>query len=291
MRINKKAKNYSFITFPMSRILKNNANSYIERNFNKTIFEYKGNLFDIKSLNRLVNLDCLNCYYAHTRLCCEGSPYPPIKEDIKEIEHIVDKIFRDTQSHEDYKQTKKHINNIGLINQEGSFTSNCNKCIFFIRHDSAGNHVCAIHSFALKNNIDYTTLKPKGCMMYPIDMVDLTDGKRFIFGADEETVIDIIESEDGSINMATDNKGFSRWNSHDLQFICLNRKERKLILDTKRTQSIFGKSSLPDSMFKLKDYIPAYMQEKNLLISLFGMDSYKFIEKKSNEIFKVKQND
>lgn len=284
MQNNKLAKGYSFVDFPMNTFFKHNADSYINSKINKTIFEYKKNLFDIKSLNRLVNLDCMNCHWAHTRLCCEGSPYPPVKEDIKNVEKYLDEILSDMQSEENYIKAKRKIeSNNSFINSEGSFINNCGKCLFFVKQNEEGLHLCAIHGFALKNNMDYTKLKPKGCLMYPIDMVELIDGNTFVFGLDEETAVDTIEI-DGLLGMKPDTNGFSRWNNKDLDFICLNKSHRELILKTNKPQSPFSKGTLPDNMFELKNYKPIYEQEKQLIVNLFGEDTYEFIKNKSCEL-------
>ncbi|MDO7486842.1 hypothetical protein Q5O89_15585 [Peribacillus frigoritolerans] len=161
MQITKKVQSFSFIEFPMHSIYKSNANTYIESHLNKTIFEFKGNLFDINSLNRPVNLDCLNCHHAHNRLCCDGSPYPPLTRDIEKVVNIAEDIFKETLSNEAYEQIEGFIKDQGLVDENGSFTENCGKCVFFVENENIGAHVCAIHSFAINNKKTIPNLSQK----------------------------------------------------------------------------------------------------------------------------------
>ncbi|MDO7486841.1 hypothetical protein Q5O89_15580 [Peribacillus frigoritolerans] len=121
--------------------------------------------------------------------------------------------------------------------------------------------------------------------MYPLDMLDLTDGSKFVFGINEDTAIDVVKTSKG-LNLKSNNTGFSRWNSLDLQFVCVNKKDRKHILETKEAPNQLTKGSLPDNVFLLDSYKPMYVQEKQALITLFGEDTYRFIMKKSEELFR-----
>ncbi|EFV74625.1 MULTISPECIES: hypothetical protein [Bacillaceae] len=281
---NKKAREYAYINFPMATVLKENLDKYISQNYNISVFEFMGNLFDIKSLSRPVNLDCMNCHLAHFSLCCDGSPYPPTKEDINKVYNHVDNIFKETQSNSDYFKSKKYYSENGILDKNGSFIEHCGKCIFSIKIGEKGSHGCAIHGYAIKNNINYTKLKPKGCMMYPLDIVKLSDNSDFVFGADDNTVLDVVkltENDEVILSTVNDNKGFSRWNKFDLNYICLNKNHRKLIMDTRKPQSEYSKASLPDGVFVLDEYVPAYEQEKRFIKELYGNETYEFIRSKS----------
>lgn len=56
----KKVVGFGYINFFMNDDLRDNADVFLQNNYNKRVFEFKGNFFDLQSLNRLVNLDCLN---------------------------------------------------------------------------------------------------------------------------------------------------------------------------------------------------------------------------------------
>ncbi|MED4046606.1 hypothetical protein ABEY65_23035 [Priestia aryabhattai] len=282
------AKKYAFVDSPIYSNQKRNFNSYLKKNLNVTVFEFEGNLFDIRTLNRPVNLDCMNCHLAHTKGCCDGSPYPPLEEDIDVVSNKINVILKEAQSRSDYLKAKTLIKEQGLLDNRGSFITNCGKCIFSTKLSDSDTHVCSIHSYALNRDIDYTLLKPKGCMMYPLDSIVLSNGKHFIFGIDDESATQIVEctnEEEKFFRIAEENKGFSRWNNNDLEYICVNKKHRQLIHETRKDQSDFSKGTLPDNVFELKNYMPIYKQEKKLLTRLYGKEAYNFIESKSMEIF------
>lgn len=277
---------YSHVNFPLQFCQKNNLTEYINSNLNKTIFEYNGNLYDIKSLNRLVNLDCLNCHHAHTKLCCDGSPYPPLEEDKEKIHSNFELIMSQTMCEKDYIMIRNYIEENGLYNEYGSFNEYCGKCIFSVKINETGAYGCAIHSYAEKNNLDHTLIKPKGCMMYPLDVISFSDGSEFIFGTDEGTVTAITPLNDGSgyVTINDDNKGFSRWSQFDLEFICVNINYRKSIINSRQAPCDVSKGNLPDSMFLLEGYRPIYEEEKKVIITLYGIEAYEFVKRKSIEL-------
>jgi len=275
-------KGYSFIKNPMHALFKKNANDYIQKNINKTIFKFQSNLYDIKSLSRLVNLDCLNCRSAHTRLCCNGSPYTPNSEDINIVRTNLSNIIHTVESYNEDNNIAKVIEDKGFLNDKGTFIDNCGRCVFSVK--IPGADVCGIHAYALENDMKYTSLKPKSCLMYPLDMIELKNGQHFIFGITEGTVIEVEETKNGNLNLKKDNQGFSRWNITDLDFVCVNKKHRENILETKKTKSKVIRGTLPKTMFKVEDYKPIYEEEKNVLIELFGEDAYQFINMKANDM-------
>ncbi|WP_178020986.1 hypothetical protein [uncultured Paenibacillus sp.] len=285
----KKVVGFGYINFFMNDDLRDNADVFLQNNYNKRVFEFKGNFFDLQSLNRLVNLDCLNCHLAHTKLCCDGSPYPPLEEDVKRIVDRTHEILKSELSNSKYQEVSEHIENSGgILNNVRSFITYCNKCMFSIQLNDSGTYGCAIHSYALKNKLNYTSLKPTGCSMYPLDVLKLSDGNDFVFGIDTDTVTEIkyIEGSD-LIEIENENLGFSRWSQFDLDYICVNIAHRKNLIKHGVTDSAVSKGSISEDIFIMHEYKPIYQQEKSLIIKLYGEETYDFLHSKSQELYMI----
>ncbi|HLR79774.1 MAG TPA: hypothetical protein VK119_04245 [Bacillota bacterium] len=189
-----KVTGYAFINHPIPDLFKKLANDYIEKEYGTWIYRHKSNYYDIKTLNNLVNLDCMNCHLAHTRLCCEGStPYPILENEREKIMAKSDEIFANTLTKEEYEKVSsimEYHNAKPIIDDEGNFATPCNSCIFFNKFDN-GSYGCSIHRHALNQKIPYTALKPSACLMYPLDVLTLDNGGYFLLGIDVGTVVDI----------------------------------------------------------------------------------------------------
>jgi len=285
---------YAFTTHKMPVFMKRLAKEYIKKYYETTIFPFGNNLIDIRTLNNLTNLDCMNCHLAHNKLCCEGPPYPPLPNETGKITKHYKQILNSTLDSEEYLRKAELIKtNNGLLDDEGTFISECGKCIFFNKIEGSESFGCSIHSYALKSNIPYLNLKTSSCLMYPLDVLTLDNGGYFIFGIDEETVVNIYsESINHNIVYGVNdgNKGFSRWNQNDLKYLCVNPGLRNIIQGFEEGGDSLYKSNIPSNIYKIDHYKPLFEVEKKLLIKLFGIDSYKFIKDKTTELNSVGNN-
>ncbi|TKI57092.1 hypothetical protein E8L90_17355 [Brevibacillus antibioticus] len=284
--MNFKVTGYAFTTHPMHLYLRGLAQKYILNNYNKTIFEFGGNLYDVKTLNNLVNLDCMNCHTAHKRLCCAGSPYPLETKEILRVNEIYDEVLKSTLNANEYNRKSEIINNIGLINEEGSVTTDCGNCMFFNEIEGSSSFGCSIHAYSLKNNISYTDLKLDGCLLYPIDILTLDNGGYFVFGLDESNALNLYSFENDSglqYGIMSDNKGFSRWTQNDLKHLCVNLTKRSEFIASCKEDD-FYKGDIPNEIYKVEKFKPLFIEEQESLEYLFGKEHLNFIYSKSIEI-------
>lgn len=218
--------------------------------------------YDLTSLSTLVNLDCFNCHRIQ-RPCCDGSPYEFSDEYLSLIDEKVDDIIKTCLPKDKQKEYFSFMHKYGYVSLVGydqqkiffnppeflkTFTEKDMKCFFFFK-DSDGIEKCMIHRYCVLKGIDFTTLKPPSCMLFPIDVINFkhSDSKK-----DFKMVFAITE----------DTKTFSRWSSEYLEFACTNKG-----LGYK-------------DMFLDKDYVPAYKAQGTSFKKLFGKVAYESIDAK-----------
>lgn len=245
---------------------------YFNKNLGKTIFEFDGNYYDIRTLNNRICLSmCLQCHKFMTDYCCGGQPYS-IEEDREEyIKSILPSII---DSYPIYQKESlvESINDYGgFITSGGSFITNSEEDCIFSYTNEDGSKCCGLHKYALNNNIDVYSIKPIACSLFPLDILDLSDGSKFIFCCDDDIM-------------------FDRWEDtyYNHTNICTTPKVLSFIKEGKVGDSI-NKDFVYDEdamrLFLNASYKPAYIEQKDILVKLFGEQCIKFISDKSEELF------
>ncbi|MGY3716070.1 hypothetical protein ACWE42_11140 [Sutcliffiella cohnii] len=283
-----KVTGFAYTSFLMPEILKNAAQEYINKHYGSTVVTYKKNLLDLETLNNLVNLDCMNCHLAHQKLCCEGPPYSVRSEETKVLNVFADDILRETLTKDLYIKKKELINrNEGVVSDNGDILMDCEYCIFFNKMEN-GSYGCLIHSYALKNDLNYTEFKPSSCLIFPMDVLTLDNGGLFLFGLTRETAMGLLALEENGETVyiiSPNNKGFSRWTEHDLDYLCTNINVRYEVEENGNSTD-FYKSKIPNNIFEFNKYKPLFEEESQVIDYLFGKGCVEFIKEESRKLKK-----
>ncbi|WCK55625.1 DUF3109 family protein [Aneurinibacillus sp. Ricciae_BoGa-3] len=220
---------------------------YLKDRVGKTIHSYEHYLID-EALLTPVNLDCFNCHLVHGQNCCEGGqPYSMEGTNLEEFrKHAFAILERHTSTDRIRLARQKGLfEKSAATNFYPSIRAHEGDCLFLIKDN--GQHVCAIHRYALENKLDPGRIKPFSCSLFPLELIEY-DGKILVTALTPET------------------DSFSRWGDFYLdRYSCVNHKNRP--------------STAADSHFAKEGYTPAWEWSKGLLRSYWGEETVQEMEK------------
>ncbi len=240
---------------------------YIRKHRGKRVISFHNFFIDLEALSGLFNLDCSNCHLAHFHSCCEkGRPLAPGKETIKQltphVETIVERYL--TSSHEKQWRKEGFIERSEKTDYYDNFSLCGEDCFFYAKEQE---HFCSIHRYAIEQQLPLTSLKPMACSMYPIDLIEI-DGCILITALHPETL------------------SFCRWGEEYYKdFLCANVQYREDSMNGNQESRENMRQSIPESIFRLDHYKPAYVWEKETIEHFCGKEVYEWIDTK------IKEND
>lgn len=213
-------------------------------------------LIDIVTLDNVCSFDgCLSCVKCHGEDCCLGVPYSMEEKYFDNISSIVDDVMTQPYFNKDNANFIKKYGWVSIMgdaqDEYATFSddglsktlrNDGSYCVF--HSDVNGVSCCALHKYALENGLNPYDFKPPSCFMFPLDAIELDNGKIFLFGFDESTL------------------GFSRWSDDFGNFACVNTALGK----TFRKQ--YG---------CFKNYKPIYMEQESFIRNLFSDKVYDAI--------------
>ncbi|WP_027415162.1 DUF3109 family protein [Aneurinibacillus terranovensis] len=221
---------------------------YIDRHLDKTIHRYAPYLIDEAVLTP-VNLDCFNCHIVHGHNCCEGGqPYSMEGENLALFnKHALPILKKHTTSDRVlYAKQKGLFEKTANTNYYPSIRMYDRNCLFLIKEE--GQHICAIHRYALENRMDPAKLKPFSCSLFPLEIIEYNDA----------ILITALTAE---------TECFSRWGDYyRSHYSCVNAKQRP--------------ENTSGHYFAEEGYIPAWEWGRELLISYWGEKVVREVEER-----------
>lgn len=217
---------------------------YIQQNLGKTIhFLEEDHLLIDENLLTPVNLDCFHCHQVHGHNCCEGGqPYSLEGKNLQLFEEHAYAILKE------FNQDNRYL----FARQKGLFekTRQTNyypcirifqgNCLFLVQLD--GQHLCAIHRYALDHEIDPYALKPFSCSLFPLEMIQV-EGNLLVTALTRKT------------------EHFSRWGSYYRKnYSCINPS----LLPKRYAQDYFRKENAKPAWFWAKDLLCAYLGKETV---------------------------
>lgn len=205
-------------------------------------------LLDEESLKCKINLNCFACTKSTHYGCCCGSPCPLSVRNMNTFnrhELLIEESVKalDIEAYEKIKSLK------GVLTFNGKVKTIDDHCALLI--NDKGTYKCLAHKYALENNISPYELTSLSCLMYPLEILELTDTNNQLYFL----ITSVVDREFA--------EKFGRWGSYDSL-----ETDLKCLDITKHNNS-----------FNKKDYKEVYKVNKSLLIHEFGEALYEELEK------------
>ena len=205
-------------------------------------------LIDKEALTKNINLNCFECTKIHKYGCCGGSPCGMSSKNMKRFdEHMLS--IEEAVKNIDLNQYKKLQDNGGFTTANGLIKAYDGHCALLVQHEEV--YKCIAHKYALDKEIPIYELCPLSCLMYPLEIIELTTDKR----KKVMLLTSVIDKAFAS--------QFGRWGSYEsleVELRCINQEAHNTI-------------------FKEKDYQPIYQVNEGLITHEFGPTLYKSIKK------------
>lgn len=205
-------------------------------------------LIDTEALTKRINLNCFECTKIHKYGCCGGSPCRMSSKNMNLFDQHMLSIEEAVKAM-DLEQYKKLQENGGFVTANGLIKAYDGHCALLIQHEET--YKCMAHKYALDEQIPIYELCPLSCLMYPLEIIELTTDKR----KKVMLLTSVIDKTFAS--------QFGRWGSYDsleVELRCIDQEAHNTI-------------------FKAKDYQPVYQVNEGLMTHEFGQTLYKSIKK------------
>lgn len=222
---------------------------YLTSRLNRTILHHDRFLVDTEALMTPVNLDCFHCHLVHGHTCCEqGQPYSMTGENLELFEThalpILDRHAPDNRT--DIARQHGVFEATAATNHHSCIRKFAGDCLYLVKE--SGQHICAIHRYALEEKIEPSKLKPFSCSLFPLEIIEMDEG--ILLTA-----------------VTPDTMDFSRWGDfYHAHYSCVNPARRP--------------ANTPDHYFAAADYRPAWLWARDLLLSYWGDADVVGIESK-----------
>ena len=211
--------------------------------YNEQVF-----LVDREALRKAINLNCFECTKIHEYGCCCGSPCRMSSKNMKLFDqHMLS--MEEAVKAIDLVQYKRLVANGGFMTANGLIKAYDGHCALLVQHE--GVYKCMAHKYALDEHIPIYDLCPLSCLMYPLEMIELTTDKR------KKVVLFTSVVDDAFANQ------FGRWGSYEqleVELRCVHQEAHNTI-------------------FKAEDYRPVYQVNEGLITHEFGEAPYRGIKK------------
>lgn len=170
--------------FTVAKPLNDDKVKYLKKYLEKTkdfLFKVDNIVFDLSSLTSKICLSkCLDCEKYQHKNCCYGSPYPindfcktnlnKIKDDV--INSMTTPVLDSIKSNEESIYTKSNRIRTNKLD---------NSVCLFKDTDENGIAKCAIHSYCLKNGLNYIEYEPYICSLFPLFAIRDTETQELFF--------------------------------------------------------------------------------------------------------------
>lgn len=225
------------------------AYRYLTSRIDRTILRHGRFLIDTDALLVPVNLDCFHCHLVHGQTCCEqGQPYSMTGANLSQFEaHALPILERHAQD-ERLGIARKHgiFEATAATNHHSCIRKFAGDCLYLVKQDE--KHLCAIHRYALEEEIEPAQLKPFSCSLFPLEIIEMDEG--ILLTA-----------------VTPDTMDFSRWGDfYHKHYSCVNPARRP--------------KETPAHYFAARDYRPAWLWARDLLVSYWGEADVASIESK-----------
>lgn len=211
--------------------------------YNEQVF-----LIDSEALRKAINLNCFECTKIHEYGCCCGSPCGMSPKNMKLFDkHMLS--MEEAVKAIDLKQYKKLEASGGFMTANGLIKAYDGHCALLIQHE--GVYKCMAHKYALDEHIPIYDLCPLSCLMYPLEIIELTTDKR------KKVILFTSVVDEAFANQ------FGRWGSYEqleVELRCIHQEAHNTI-------------------FKAEDYRPVYQVNEGLITYEFGEALYRGIKK------------
>lgn len=223
--------------------------SYLSQRNIGTI-EYNNQFFlvDREALDKMINLSCFECTRIHEYGCCCGSPCGLSFKNMKVFDqHML--AMEEAIKAIDIEQYKSLQANGGFMTANGLIKAYDGHCALLVQHE--GIHKCIAHKYALDKQIPIYDLCPLSCLMYPLEIIELTTDKK------KKVILLTSVVDEAFANQ------FGRWGSYaslEVELRCIHQEAH-------------------NAVFKAEDYRPVYEVNQGLLEHEFGKAIYRGIKK------------
>jgi len=217
---------------------------------NLGIIDYHEQIFliDREALDKMINLNCFECTKIHKYGCCSGNPCGPSSKNMKLFDqHML--LMEEAVRAIDFEQYKRLLENGGFMTANGLIKAYDGHCALLVQHE--GVYKCIAHKYALEEQIPIYELCPLSCLMYPLEIIELTTDKRKKVILLTSVIDEVFANQ------------FGRWGSYaslEVELRCIHQEAHNAI-------------------FKAEDYRPVYEVNEGLLIHEFGEAIYRGIKK------------
>jgi hypothetical protein len=221
---------------------------YIQQNLGKRIHPIEDHhLLIDENLMTPMNLDCFHCNQAHGHNCCEGGqPYSMEGKNLQLFEEHAFSILKAFNQDGRYLYAKQRglFEKTNKTNYYPCIRTFQGNCLFLVELD--GQHLCAIHRYALDHGIEPYSLKPFSCSLFPLEIIQV----------DKDLLVTALTRK---------TECFSRWgNYYRKNYSCIN-------------PTLLPKG-YANEYFLANNAKPAWLWAKDLLCAYLGIETVKKIE-------------
>lgn len=229
-------------------------------------------IFDGLSLrSKMCMSHCLYCSRYQDHDCCTDQSYSMPKENADRLEpHIADILKSIPPDQNDVQRRLESYYKYGAITPRLATATRGHEdhhCIFSIKEGDMTK--CAIHRWCLEHDLNPIAYKPYTCSTFPIDGIELPNGKIFIFFPTKETT---------NFTM--------HYHTYTCK-VCLNEENMLRALSGNVGQSSYLRSVKVDNIREdgiyPRDFHPAYVEHETTLRYFVGDDVYEeFVKRMEN---------
>lgn len=219
-------------------------------------------IFDSLSLRQRICMShCLHCYKYQDHDCCTDQSYSMPQENADRLEPHIAEIIQSMPPENDVQRRLESYYKYGAITPRLATATRGHEdhhCIFSIKEGDMTK--CAIHRWCLEHDLNPIAYKPYTCSTFPLDGIELPNGKIFIFLPTKET------------------SGFTMHYHTYTCKVCLNETNMLRALSGNVGQSSYLRSVNVENIKRdgiyPRDFNPAYIEQETTLRYFVGDDVY-----------------